>query len=86
MSSSEVKYISVAVACMKASNLRILEYDLRFLGCQSYDGDNLKYEPSKIIVDNEATISMCGVFVRKMSSSFSIVKHNTNKLLHNDWN
>ena len=33
-------------------------YDLRFLGSISYDGDNLKCEPSRIIVDNEAAISM----------------------------
>ncbi len=43
---------------MKTSHLRILVYDLRFLGCESYDGDSLKYEPSRIIVDNVAVISM----------------------------
>ena len=58
MSSGEAEYISAAVACMKASHLRMLVYDLRFLGSNSYDGDNLKCEPSRIIVDNEAAISM----------------------------
>ncbi len=58
MSSGEAEYTSAAVACMKASHLRMLVYDLRFLGSTSYDGDNLKYEPSRIIVDNEAAISM----------------------------
>ena len=59
MSSGEAEYISAAVACMKASHLRMLVYDLRFLGCDSYDSDKLKScEPSRIIVDNEATISM----------------------------
>ena len=43
---------------MKATHLRMFIYDLRFLGCDSYDGDNLKCEPSRINVDNEAAISM----------------------------
>ena len=58
MSSGEAEYISAAVACMKASHLRILVYDLRYMGSKSYDGDNLECKPSRIIVDNEATISM----------------------------
>ena len=32
MSSGEAKYISAVVACMKSSHLRMLIYDLRFLG------------------------------------------------------
>ena len=51
MSSGEEKYISAAVACMKASHLRMLTYDLRFLGSDSCNGDNLNCEPSRIIVD-----------------------------------
>ena len=43
---------------MKASHHRMLIYDLRFLGSPSYDGDNLKCEPSRIIVDSKAAISM----------------------------
>ena len=58
MSGGEVEYISTAVACMKASHLSMLVYDLRSMGSKSYDGDNLKYKPSRIIVDNEAAISM----------------------------
>ena len=58
MSSVEAEYIPAAVACMKASHLRMLIYDLRFLGCDSYDGDNLKCEPSRILVDNDAAIPM----------------------------
>ena len=58
MSSGEAEYTFIDVACMKASHLRILVYDLRFTGSNSYDGDNLKFEPSGIIVDNEASISM----------------------------
>ena len=53
MSSGEVEYIYIAVACIKVSYLRKLVYDLRFLGSDSYDGDNLKCEPSRIIVDSE---------------------------------
>ena len=58
MSSGEAEYISAAVACMKASHLRMLIYDLRSLGSESYNGDDIKCEPSRIIVDNEAAISM----------------------------
>ena len=58
MSSGEAEYISAGFACIKASHLRVIIYVLRFLGSDSYDGDNLKCEPSRIIVDNEATITM----------------------------
>ena len=58
MLSGEAEYISAVIVCMKASHLRILLYDLRFVGSDSYDGDNLKCGPSRIIVDNEAAISM----------------------------
>ena len=36
----------------------MLIYDLKSVGSESYDEDNLNCEPSRIIVDNEATISM----------------------------
>ena len=58
MSSGEAEYISATVACMKVSHLRILVYDLRSMGSKSYDGNNLGCDPSRIIVDNEAVISM----------------------------
>ncbi len=41
MSSGEAEYISAAVACMRASHLRMLIYDLRCLGSESYDRNNL---------------------------------------------
>ena len=43
---------------MKASHLMMYVYDLTSLGSDSYDDDNLKCEPSRIIVDNEAGISL----------------------------
>ena len=58
MSSGEAEYISAAVACMRASHLRMLIYDLKYLGFLKYDGDNMDYEPAIIIVDNEAAICM----------------------------
>ena len=58
MSSGVVEYISAAVACMKASHIRMLEYDLKHLGAKSYDLNNPSCEPSKIIIDNEAAIAM----------------------------
>ena len=36
----------------------MLVYDFRFLGSNSYDGNNPKYESSRKIVDNEAVIFM----------------------------
>ena len=47
-----------AAACMRASHLRMLTYDLKYLGTSKYNGDNLDYEPAKIIIDNEAAICM----------------------------
>ena len=58
MSSGEAEYISAAVACMRANHLRMLIYDLKFLGSDTYDADNLEYEPARIIIDNEAAIAM----------------------------
>ena len=58
MSSGEAEYISAAVACMRASHIRMLIYDLKFLGTKEYDSDEPIYEPATIIIDNEAAISM----------------------------
>ena len=58
MSSWEVEYISADTACMRASHLHMLIYGLKFLGTPRYDGDNVDYEPAKIIIDNEAAICM----------------------------
>ena len=58
MSSGEAEYISAAVACMRASHLRMLTYDMRFLGSENYDSDNMNCEPARIIIDNEAAIAM----------------------------
>ena len=58
MSSGEAEYISAAVACMRASHLRMLIYDLRCMGSDNYDQDNVNMEPARIIIDNKAAISM----------------------------
>ena len=58
MSSGEAEYISTVVACMKASHIIMLEYDLKHLGTKSYDLNNPSCEPSKIIIDDEAAIAM----------------------------
>ena len=58
MPSGKAEYISATVACMRASHLRILIYDLKFLYSEDYDGDNMEYEPVKIIFENKALISM----------------------------
>ena len=58
MSSGEAEYISAAAACMTASHLRMLIYDLKHLCTAEYDGDKLSQKPTKIIIDNEAAIYM----------------------------
>ena len=45
MSSGEAKLILAVAVYIKSSYLRMLIYDLRFLGSSSYDGDNLDCEP-----------------------------------------
>ena len=58
MSSGESEYIVAAVACMKASNLRMLGYDFENMGKQDYKPMNMKYPPVNIIIDNEAAKAM----------------------------
>ena len=58
MSSREAEYIAAAVACMRASHLRMLSYDFDFMGTENYEPENIKYDPSVIIIDNEAAIAM----------------------------
>ena len=58
MSSRKAEYISATIACMMASHLRMFIYDLKYLCSEDYDGDNMEYDPAKIIIDNEAAISM----------------------------
>ena len=43
---------------MRSSHLRMLNYDLRYLGTAEYDGDNLKSQPAMIIIDNETAMCM----------------------------
>ena len=58
MPSGEAEYISAAAACIKASHLDACLCDLRYLGTAEYDDDNLKCEPARTIIDNEAAIFM----------------------------
>ena len=58
LSSGEAESISAPMAHMRASHLRMLMYDLKFLCSESYDGDNMNYEAAKVIIDNEAVISI----------------------------
>ena len=58
ISSGEAEYISATAACMRAIHLRMLIYNLKYLGTLKYYGDNMDYEPARIIVDNKAAICM----------------------------
>lgn len=57
-SSGEAEYTTAAVACMRASHLRMLSYDFDFLGRDDYDPYHIKYDPTMIITDNEATMAI----------------------------
>ena len=70
ISTGEAEYISAAVVCMRASHLTMLIYDLKYLCSEDYDGDNMEYDPAKIIIDNEAAISMA-----KCNKDTAINKH-----------
>ena len=54
MSSGEAEYIASAVACMRSRHLRMLGYDIEHMGKIDYNPMEIKYDPSYIIIDNEA--------------------------------
>ena len=58
MSSGEAEYIASAVACMRASLLRMLGYDIEYMGSNTYDPMKLEYPSSLVIIDNEAAKCM----------------------------
>ena len=58
MSSGEAEYIYAAVACMRASHLRMLINDMGFMGSENYNQDVVNLEPTRTIIDNEAVICM----------------------------
>ena len=58
ISSGEAEYIAAAVACMRASHLRMLVYDLQNMCSRNYNHTEIKQPPAKIIIDNEANIAM----------------------------
>ena len=58
MSSGEAEYIAAAVACMRASHLRMLIYDLKHMSSKDYNTIDVPHPPAKIIIDNEAAIAM----------------------------
>ena len=58
MPSGEAEYIAAATAFMRASHLCMLIYDIWFLGTSEYDEDNLNSQPTRIIIDNDAAISI----------------------------
>ena len=56
ISSGEAEYISEAVAWMRASHLRVLMNDLRFMSSENYNLDIANLGPVRIIIGNEAVI------------------------------
>ena len=58
MSSGEAEYIASAVACMRSSYLTMLGYDIEHVGKDNYNPMEMKYDPSYIIIDNEAAKCM----------------------------
>ena len=58
MSSGEAEYISTAIACMRASHVRMLRYDFDNLSNKSYDNGITNYKPAHVMIENEAAIAM----------------------------
>ena len=58
MSSGEAEYIVAAVACMRASHLRMLVYDLQNMCSRDYSPTEIKQPPAKMIINNEVAIVM----------------------------
>ena len=54
MPSGETEYVASAAACMRVSHLRILGYDIEYMGSNTYDPMKLEYHSSLITIDNEA--------------------------------
>jgi KUP system potassium uptake protein len=60
MSSAEAEYMSACAASMNASVIRMLLYDMRYLGTPDYKSveDPAHFPPSILCVDNSAAITM----------------------------
>ena len=43
---------------MEAGHIQILEYDLKYVGTQSYDVNNPIFEPMRIIIENDIVIAI----------------------------
>ena len=86
LSSGKAEYIASAVACMRASHLRMLGYDIEYMGEETYDPMNITYRPSHIIIDNEAAkcMSECNQDTagnRHVARRYHYVRQGTVKLL-----
>ena len=55
ISSGEAEYMSTPVACMRASHIRMLINDLKFMGSESCNQDVVNLDLARIIIDNEVT-------------------------------
>ena len=67
---------------MHASHIRMLVYNLKFLGTNEYDSNEPNYEPATIIIDNEAVISMatCNkdtIGNRHVAQRYHYIRHGT---------
>ena len=55
MSNGKAEYLSAVGACIKASHIRMLEYDFKHLDTQSYNLTNPISQPFKIIIDKHSS-------------------------------
>ena len=58
MSSGETEYIAATLACIRASHVWMLVYDLQNICSKNYSPTEIKQSLAKIIIDNEAAIAM----------------------------
>jgi len=59
MSTGEAEYLAAGNACMSAAHLRMLIYDLQYLGTKQHSYENHEdIPPALIVLDSEAAMAM----------------------------
>ena len=88
MSTGEAEYLGAGNACMSAAHLRMLVYDLQFLGTKQHTYENHdQIPPALIVLDSEAAIAMANsdrdtARTRHISRRFHYVRHGVSRQEH----
>jgi hypothetical protein len=89
MSSAEAEYMAACAACMSASIVQSLVYEMRYLGTSEYKiiDDNIKFQPVILCVDNAAAVAMSESLkltkkTRHIARHFHFVREGVKRGLH----